>query len=409
MIVHTPTIQVEEDKVYISSRFELKKPLPFLPQELWYRFPQHYHNHISMQADAFAPTALLLAMYTGEDLQIRGKISPRLAYSLYEYQKIFSSWWPKLFFQIDIQYQHLAPPVHLKRKTAVATAFSGGVDSFYTLWSHLPQNQSIPDAQITHGLFVHGLDLRLDDEENYWTAAELYRKIYKDLGLDLIQVATNAYLFSEFRIDWTIFHGTALIGAALCLSPFLKRFYVPSSMSDYNRLVPFGSTPLIDHLLSTETVQIVNHGTNVTRTEKTITLVSWPITHHKLRVCANRTSLQGLKNCCTCQKCYRMMVLLEILEAREKYQNFSKNMNFFKYVHWGLLNQLDPLTARELRDNAFRSGRIVMAMGIQLAIILDIFSNRMARLLKRLLSQDQLYRIKQVIFKPESNLPIQNK
>ena len=402
MIVHSPIIRVEEDKVYISSRFEFNTHIPFLPQELWYRFPQQYHDHISMQADAFAPTALLLAMYTGEDLQIGGKISPRLAYSLFEYQKIFSSWWPTIFSQIDIQYQHLASPVRIKRKTAVATAFSGGVDSFYTLWSHLPQNQAIPDAQITHGLFVHGFDLRLDDEENYWTAAESYSKIFKDLGLELIRAATNAYLYSEFRIDWTIFHGTVLSGAALCLSPFLKRFYVPSCMSDYNALVPFGSTPLIDHLLSTETVQIVNHGTNVTRTEKTITLVNWPITHHKLRVCANKIKLQGLENCCSCQKCYRMMVLLEILQARDKYQNLSGKMNVFRYVHWGVLNQLDPLTARELRDNAFRSGRIGMAMGIQLAIILDIFSNRMTRLLKRLLSNDQLYKIKRVVFKPES-------
>ena len=403
MIIHTPTKIIEDGQVRIAAHFEMKKTLPFMPHELWYRFPQQYDEHISLRADAFVPTALLVAMYAGEDLQVRGTISPKLAYNLLEYREIFHSWYPKLFQRVDIRYEHLEASPKPSGETAVVTAFSGGVDSFYTLWSHLPQNQPIPEARVTHGLFVHGLDLRLDDEENYRAAAEPYSQMFEELGLELIQASTNAYQFSEFRINWTMFHGAPLIGAALCLSPFLRQFYIPSSFSDYNDLIPYGSTPLIDHLLSTEVTHIVNHGTNISRTEKTKVLVHWPVTYHKLRVCSNKTRLQGLNNCCTCHKCYRMIVLLDLLDALPDYNNFCKKIPPRAYFHWGLLNTLDPLTARELRKSALVSGRVGMALGIHLAIVIDAITDWAVKLLKKTLSRERLYQLKRTIYQPESN------
>ena len=405
MLLPTPTKTIESGQVRMATRFELQTPLPYLPYELWYRFPEKYAEHISLRSDAFVATALLVAMYTGEDLQIRGAISPKLAYNLFEYRNVFHAWYPNLFQQVNIQYNHLETPPHPKGKTAVATAFSGGVDSFYTLWSHLPENQPIPESRTTHGLFVHGLDLRLNDELNYQAAAEPYSKLFEELGLELIQASTNAHQFSEFRINWTIFHGAPLIGAALCIGSFINRFYIASSLSDYNNLVPYGSTPLIDHLLSTETTHIINHGTNISRSEKTSVLVRWPVTYHKLRVCANKIRMQGLNNCCTCQKCYRMIILFELTKVRHHYNNFGKNMTPISYLHWGMLNNLDPLTARELRKSALISGRVGMALGIHVAIIIDAITGGAIKLLKNFFSRDQLYRLKRVIYQPESNIP----
>jgi hypothetical protein len=189
------------------------------------------------------------------------------------------------------------------------------VDSFYTLWANLPKNQPIPHAQVTHGLFVHGIDLRLDDKENYQSTVEPYDQMFKDLGLELIQVATNANQFAEFRIDWPIFFGAPLIGSAMLLAPWLTRFYLPSSMLSYLKLISQGSHPLIDHLLSTETTEIVHHGAAINRYDKLDKLVHWPVTHHKLRVCADKLRLVGLSNCSACHKCYRTMTLLELLDA----------------------------------------------------------------------------------------------
>ena len=403
MIAHAPIITTKNDFVFLKSRFEMQKPIPYFPSELWYRFPEPYANHLSLRADAFAPTALLVAMFTGENLLVRGAISPLLAYNLLEYRNIYHSWQPNLFKKVDIKYELLEQSSPPQGNTAVATAFSGGVDSFYTLWAHRPENQSIVEAQITHGLFVHGLDLRLADEVSYNIAAQAYSKLFKELGLELIQAATNAYQFSEFRINWTMFFGTPLIGAALCLNSLIRQFYVPSSFSDFN-IIPYGSSPLIDHLLSTESTNIVHHGASISRTEKTIILTNWPATFHKLRVCANKVRMNGLNNCGTCHKCYRMITLLDLLKALPNYSNFPKKMTPIPYVHWGLLNTLDPVTAKELRNKAASTGKIQVAFGIQVALIIDFCVDRVIGVLKKILSEERLYQLKRKVYKPETSL-----
>ena len=401
MITHEPAITIKNGKCYLSSRFEMQDQIPNFPEELWFCFPEQYEAHLSDKSDAFAPAALLLAMYAGEDLIIRGETSARLAYNLYEYREVFFTWYPKLFRRVNLSFEKM---VSSPKPTgnAVATAFSGGVDSFYTLWAHLPENQSIQQAQITHGLFIHGLDLHLEDVNNYHEAFNTYNHMFKELDLDLIQAETNAYKFSEFRIDWKVFHGVALIGTALCLSPLIRQFYVPSSFSSYNNLAPFGSTPVIDHLLSTENLGVVHHGASKQRVDKTMALASWEITHHKIRVCSSKTNINGLNNCGTCHKCYRTMVSLEILDALHLYNNFPGKMTPFAYLDWGLRTHLDPDTANELREKAKKCGKQKIAFGIQVALILFVLQSWSIKTIKKLFTKQQLYELKLRIYKPRS-------
>ena len=402
MIVHEPVKTIENGAICISARFELQKPIPHMPGSLWYRFSERHTGRVNSRADAFAPTALLVAMFAGEDLKIQGAISPRLAYHLCEYREIYHAWDPNLFKRINIQYEQIEPDSPEEGAGAVATAFSGGVDSFYTLWKHLPQNQPVPQSRVTHGLFVHGLDLRLADGENYRSSAEPYARIFKDLGLELIQASTNAYQFSEFRINWTMFFGTPLIGAALLLGPWLRRFYVPSGMPSYLKLFPQGSSPLIDHLLSTEGTEIVHHAASVSRYDKLATLTKWPATHHKLRVCSDKSHMHGLVNCSDCHKCYRTMTLLELLDALPNYDNFTKKMSPRAYLRWGALTHLNPGIESSIRDQAFKQGRIGMGLWLQTAIILQVIKVNILELIKNFLGKETLYRLKRRIFKPES-------
>jgi len=284
----------------------------------------------------------------------------------------------------------------------VGTAFSGGVDSFYTLWAHMKQNQPIPDARVTHGLFVHGLDLRLDDEANYRVTADTYERVFKELGLELIRASTNAYQFSEFRINWTMFFGAPLVGVALLLGPWMRRFYVPSGMPSYTRLFPQGSSPLTDHLLSTEVAEIVHHGSSISRYEKTFVVSAWSATHHKLRVCSNKMRMRGLINCCSCHKCYRTMVLLEMKGALANYSNFPRKMTPIDFLRWGALMPLNPDIESEIRDLAFRNGHIGIGFWMQVAIVLYRIQSFTNRAFKSFLSREQLVRLKRRVFSPES-------
>jgi len=402
MIVHTPTITHIGGEICIAARIEMQKALPNLPEELWYRFPEAYEDRLLPRADGFAATALLVAMYAGEDLKVRGPISPKLAYALFEYRNIFHAWSPNLFQKVNIQYDYLEPVLQHRGQTGVATAFSGGVDSFYTLWAHLDGNQVIPTARVTHGLFIHGLDLRLDDEANFRAAAGIYTNLFETLGLELIVGSTNAYQFSEFRIDWVMFHGAPMIGAAQLLSPFLRCFYVPSGFPSYTKLVPNGVSPLNDHLLSTEGLDVIHHGAETSRFDKLALLTSWPATYHHLRVCADKGRLDVLQNCSSCHKCYRTTTILVLLDSLSKYSNFSQKLTVGDYFRWGFLTHLNIRHARDIRAKAWSLGRYKMALLIQIAILLRKVKKFLVNRIKSLLSREQLYRIKRKVFASES-------
>lgn len=403
MILHEPTMKNERGEICISARVEMRRPLQYLPPALWYRFPEAYKTRLSPRSDGFVTTVMLVAMYAGEDLTVRGPVSQKLAYNLHEYRIILNAWAPKLFQMVDLQFEKLETTPVVKSRPAVASAFSGGVDSFYTLWCHLEQNQAIPEARLTHGLFVHGLDLRLDDSDNYRATAEIYGSLYRELGLELMFATTNAYQFSEFRIDWTLFDGPPLIGAAMLMSPFLRRFYMPSGMPSYLQLVPQASSPLIDHLLSTESLEVVHHGASVNRVQKLAVLTQWPATYHRLRVCSDKRRLHGLQNCSSCHKCYRTTTILSIYNALPNYKNFDQRLSVFSYLRWGLMTLLDPDQAGPIRHQAWKSGRYGMAFMIQLAIVLRVIKKGLFQFLKGMIPREQLYRIKRKVFMPESN------
>jgi len=402
MIVHEPLYTEREGLIEVSARFELSVPIPFMPESLWYRFPMRYQEYLNTRLDAFAPTALLVAMFAGEDIEFKGRLSPRLAYHLQEYMEIFHSWDSKLYKKVGITYGQLEAPVQSDDKKMVCSAFSGGVDSFYTLWAHLPQNQPIAQAQVSHGLFLHGYDLRLDDLSNFDSASKVYAGLFQDQGLELIHASTNAYQFSEFRINWTMFHGAPLIGAALLLGDQMQRFYISSSMSSYFGLFPQGSHPLVDHLLSTESTEIVHFGASLGRYEKLKALVSWPATFNKIRVCSNKLKMHGVENCSACHKCYRTMAFLNLLDALPNYRNFSGRMRPVDDLRWGALTHLNPVLDIPIRDIALRKGRLSMAFWMQTAILLHYIRKTILALVKRVISRDLLYSLKRRIYQPES-------
>jgi hypothetical protein len=402
MIIHIPTLTKESGEICIASRFEMLTPLPYLPETLWYRFDEVFEDKLSPRSDGFAATALLVAMYAGENLSIRGPVSPKLAYGLLDYRNIFHAWKPNLFKMVDIHFDQLDEVPQQNGPRGVASAFSGGVDSFFTLWSHLPQNQGIPEAQVTHGLFVHGLDLRLDDSVNFQTTAQKYTELFNNLNLELILASTNAYLFSEFRIDWIFFHGAPLIGAALLMSQFLQRFYIPSGFHSYAKLVPFGISPITDHLLNTESLDIFHHGAFASRYEKMSVLVDWPATYHHLRVCSDKGRLRELYNCSACHKCYRTMAILTLLDSLHQYNNFTQKFSIQDYLRWGMVTHLNPRHAGDIYRKALKARKFKIASLILLAITLSKVKRFFLRVCKGILTDGQIYRIKRMVYRPET-------
>lgn len=335
MIIHQPEIIHKDGYAILWSKFELDtKPLHF-PDHIWYRVPEYYLPFLHTQSDAFLVAGLLAGMYFGEDIQVRGKISPRLAYHLDEYQYLIHFRMPKDVKRISIRYEQLTPLDACPTK--VGTTFSGGVDSLYTIQTHLPINQPIPDYQITHGIFIQGFDILPSEISNYRQLFNVFKEQASHMGIELIQLETNMVSLLHQRLNLSYFYGPLIVSAGLVFSGLFHRFYTPSSW-DYHALLKhaYASDPLVDRLLSTDTMDIIHHDSTCSRIEKVSRLAGWEPAQNLMWVCFEHKNRNYPWNCSRCEKCVRTMIPLYALGVLNTYKTFAqpirKNWELLRYA-----------------------------------------------------------------------------
>jgi hypothetical protein len=320
MIIFEPrTHTSERGTVELRAGVESRVPPKDGSQELVFEYPLQWSDWIPPRADAFVAALVLRAMNVGEDIEVRAPLSPRLARGLEEYQRVLASWFPHRLTQVEIRAPLEPAPVRPGR--AVLTAFSGGVDSFYTLRAHAAEEDPDERARITHALFVHGFDLPLGQAAAAFDVASArYAEMLGRLGIELVPGRTNVQSFVPRR-DWGLFHGSALLATALAIGDGVRRFYVPATHT-YDHLVPYGSDPRIDPLLRTEAMEVVHDGADVTRVQKTAAIGAWPPTLGLLRVCVSYDPARP--NCCRCEKCARTMMTLDLLGLLDRQTSFPR-------------------------------------------------------------------------------------
>ena len=365
VIIHPPEITIKNGRVSVGAAIELQTEIN-LPKVMWFEFPANYQHFVTDRADGFVLASLMLAMLLGEHIEVRGVLSPRLAYGMQEYQRVFNCWFPEKFKLIDIISDNYKPLNQSEVKGGVASAFSGGVDSFYTLWSHLPQQQPHPNYQIEYGLFIHGYDILLEDKATYYTAQQAYAEMLHKQGLQLLVGRTNVYDFAS-KVEWALSHGTAIIGFAMVLGRMLSRLFIPSGYTYKDSHLRGGTDPVLDHLLSTETLEIVHDGASVNRIEKTACIAKWAETYSRLRVCWVKPD--GLKNCCECEKCIRTMTTLDMFGQLSKYHTFPQPLTRQKIRSCRYLDAYDYIFAQEIIESATAVGREDIAADIRYALV----------------------------------------
>jgi len=411
MIIYAPEITEGNDEIFVSARIKIQTSERTFPNTLWFKFPKGYDEYVTDRADSFAVLLLPLAMRFGEDLEIHGALSPRLANGMREYQRIQQIWKPNEFKLIEIKYTNLKMASAINIAGGVGCAFSGGVDSFYTLWSHLPQNEKNPGYRISHCLMINGFDVNsiLEDAETFSNKTrQLYESMMNKLGLQLLVAHTNIWQFMDKR-KWEIYmytFGSVLIACALALGRLFSRFYMASSFQ-YTQLFPWGSHPLLDNLLCTETMESIHDGAHLTRVEKTAAISHWPETYSRLRTCLFNTffidKAANLENCCRCERCIQTMSVLDMLGVLDKYtvfpkplkQKYIRNIDFFNIPEKG---KYKYLYAQEIINLAHNIGRRDVVFNFRYAIFRNIwFKDRMKERIKKV--RHAIKKIFQQIFK----------
>jgi len=376
VILHEPEIKKAGEEITISSRVEINSPnTKGRLKSLWVKVPEGQGAFISDYSNGFAVALLFLAMNLGEDLEIRGKMSPRLLFGMMEFQKCFKLWFSETLRKIiDIQCEKLIPQTQENNTMINACAFSGGVDSFYTLWSHLPGKEKLDGFQISHALFVGGVSSpTLEDEETYKLSKLSYEKVTQKLNVKLLTAETNFKEAILDKVSKNLAYGTSLIGTILILSQKFSHFYISSG---YPYQTPFieGTNFRTDHLLSTESLELINDGASVSRLQKTAVIAQWPETFSHLRVCWHSIPDMGFNNCCRCAKCIRTMVSLSLLGALSKYPTFPKPLRRRDILNARFLSDGDRYFIHEIIDYAASEGRADVAFYLRCALWLSSVS-----------------------------------
>jgi hypothetical protein len=311
----TPRIRPRGDQV----RYEVLVTSAGGPERLlWYSVGSDFAHLISSQADAAAVALMVPAMRRGEELKVCGPLSPEIAFHLSgDWQALMREVIPSLS-PIRVEASEIAEGPRTP-SGAVATGFSGGIDSFAVIADHRDSN--IPGWRLNHLLYNNvgshgrgGVDL-------FRSRTRKLAPTARQLGLPFVAVDSNlSDFFSEAFVRT---HTVRNASVALLLQGGLTRYLYASAYSYQQILLTAPSKlpsaytdPIMLPQLSTASIRLVSCGSQYSRAEKTMRVADLPESYTALDVCIDSATEE---NCSACWKCMRTMLTLEIGGKLDRY------------------------------------------------------------------------------------------
>ncbi len=197
-----------------------------------------------------------------------------------------------------------------------AAFFSGGVDAYHTLISHMEENPIL--------VTLWGADITFEDQVGWRLVDQHITRVAAQNNLEYISIKTSfrrfleegalsnlAYQLSEDNWWYGYQHGIGIIGhmAPLAYQYKIRTVYIASSLTAEDNTT-CASDPTIDNHVRFCGAQVVHDGYEYSRQDKTnrigeyVKRIGKPI---QLRVCWES---EGGSNCCHCEKCYRTILCL---------------------------------------------------------------------------------------------------
>jgi hypothetical protein len=275
-------------------------------RRLWYRLPAAYREGVTKSCDPFVLGILFTVMKSPADLHVHGEVSPSLLRNLVEFQDAWAAWKPAKYRRIEITADHEREQPRVKTDETIM-GFSGGGDSSYTAWRHHTGRAGRQQRNLVAGVMLHGFDIPLEETQAFAGASGNARLMLASLGMELIPIATN---FREMGGTWEDAFAAGLASSLMVLQGRYNTGLIASSY-DYSALIfPWGSNPITDGMLSSDSFQIISDGTSLDKMAKIKQFSQWPEALKYLRVC-----LDGhfARNCCRCVKCMKIILLFRML------------------------------------------------------------------------------------------------
>ncbi len=323
MLIGKPTAKKGEDATVLSAKVSFQGK----EDECFYSVPAEYADMADLESsNCFLVGMLYPAMRYGEDIKVEGTVSAKLLYNLNEYLIPLMTICDSRLNRIKVTAAATddAPCAGAK---AVGTGFSGGIDSFATIYEHF--ERPTPEGfRLTHLFFfnvgAHGIPKKPGDmeaiERQFHARYEKLRPFPEEAGLPFVQVDSNVHKFHPWgHLEVATF---ATVSAVMFLQRGIRRYYLASSGHTYRQLWKFlgdgGRPDAIERInmmllpwLSTEGLDVIDDGNLYDRSRKTALIADYPPAAKYLNVCYGHESLDA--NCSVCPKCARTLLTLEIL------------------------------------------------------------------------------------------------
>lgn len=199
----------------------------------------------------------------------------------------------------------------------VATFFSGGLDAFNTLLSHLDENPTL--------ISIWGADIKHNNVDGWKKLYGLIEKSATQFNLNNVVIrstfrdfdneeALDATFSKQLKDGWWhgVKHSLGLIGhaAPYVYAKGITTLYIASSHCPLDEPVRCASHPAIDNLIKFANCSVVHDGYEMSRQDKVNNVVNLTYKlNQKISVKVCWVSASG-DNCSQCEKCYRTIMAL---------------------------------------------------------------------------------------------------
>lgn len=300
--------------------------------------------------DGHVLALLLYCMKQGVRLKVDGGLTKTALRNLNELQLIWSKWFPEIYRIIDIRPRHIIEDFPLVSDKAIS-AFSGGADASFTALMHKRFLGAQLRYNLTDVLMVHGFDVDLDDDVCFSELIKRTSPLLKDLGLNIRTIKTDSKDWK--RQKWDHSFGLELAACLQIAAPDCGYGLIGSS-EPYDKLIlPWGSTPVTDHLFSGGRMSIVHDGAGYSRTEKIAKIATYPIANQTLKVCW--AGEDQARNCGKCEKCIRTMLNYKAAGAAVP-PSFDAGLDLANIKEIKIYNSAQMNELQDIIDYARRNG-----------------------------------------------------
>lgn len=288
---------------------------PGQTEDYWFEVPEEYGDSITESGNPWLTCLAPMAAKLGEPLRIPLPADALLLRNVREVMAVWKGWYPEVtVVPVDAP---TAGPAPAREVGKTGLFFSGGVDSFFSLFhNERPNPWSIPADDL---IAIHGFDIPLAGQGTFAKHAENMQRSAAEAGKALVIVRMNLRSTRLREVSMAgLWHGCALASVGLLLEKRYATLLVAAS-DDYAQLLPWGSHPLTDPLLSTSATRVIHDGAAFTRWDKLEFLSRFDVVLRSLRVCSRNEFEQ---NCANCEKCVRNMIILDVLGVLDRCTTF---------------------------------------------------------------------------------------